>query len=143
MVNDGQSEFVVQKVRQALGDHLKGKRIAALGLAYKPDVDDMRESPAVRVVQELKDQGMDVSCWEPYKPGEVINGIQVSPSLESVLKEAQALLLLVNHTAFRSLDPVQVSKMTPARIVVDTVNGWDPLQWKKAGFTVFRLGDHH
>ncbi|OGO24644.1 MAG: UDP-N-acetyl-D-mannosamine dehydrogenase [Chloroflexi bacterium RBG_16_51_16] len=142
MVNDGQPEFVLQKIRQALGVQLAGKRIAALGLAYKPDVDDMRESPAVRVVQKLKNEGMEVFCWEPFKPDQLINGIKVSPSLESVLKEAEALLLLVNHTAFRALDPGQVSKMTPARIVIDTVNGWDPLQWNKAGFKVFRLGDH-
>ena len=66
-VNDAQPHYVVSLVKRALGS-LKGKRVAALGLAYKPDVDDLRESPAVEVVHLLQDGGAQVKAWEPFKP---------------------------------------------------------------------------
>ncbi len=81
-VNDEQPHFVLQKVKQALGD-LNGKKIAALGLAYKPDVDDLRESPATEVVHLLQEEGAQVKVWEPFKPDAAMNGIQMAPSLEA------------------------------------------------------------
>ncbi len=139
-VNDAQPDFVVQKVKQALGT-LQGKKIAALGLAYKPDVDDLRESPAVKVVQSLIGWGAQVKAWDPFKPGQVINGVEVSSSAESALRNAEAILLLVNHTEFRGFNPTHLLKTIPARIVIDCVNGWDPDLWKKAGYQFHRLGD--
>ncbi len=138
-VNDTQPLFVVEKARRALGD-LKGKKIAALGLAYKPDVDDLRESPAAEVVHLLQETGAQVRAYEPFKPDAGLKGIESVPSLEAALVNADALILLVRHTEFRQLDPAQVLEMTPARLVIDTVNGWDLPAWEKAGFRVVRLG---
>jgi UDP-N-acetyl-D-mannosaminuronic acid dehydrogenase len=138
-VNDEQPQYVLQKVKQGLGD-LSGKRIAALGLAYKPDVDDLRESPATEVVLLLKEEGAQVKVWEPFKPDAVIDGITMARSLEDALQEADLLLLLVKHTEFLNLDPATVTAATNARLVVDCVNGWDARSWTKAGFQVFRLG---
>ena len=140
-VNDEQPYFVVEKVRQALGS-LKDKKIAALGLAYKPDVDDLRESPAVEVVHLLHEQGAQVKAWEPFKPDANLPGINMAPSLASAIQDAEALLLLVKHTAFTSLDPVEIAARSTARVAVDCVNSWDDQQWKEAGFQVFRLGVH-
>src|SRR3989304_3509202 len=64
-VNDSQPQFVVDMVKHAMGS-LNGKKIAALGLAYKPDVDDLRESPANEVVQILQREGAQVLAWEPF-----------------------------------------------------------------------------
>jgi UDP-N-acetyl-D-mannosaminuronic acid dehydrogenase len=139
-VNDDQPYFVVGRVRQALGE-LKGKRIAALGLAYKPDVDDLRESPAVEVVHLLQQEGAHVKAWEPFKPNAGLKGIEMSPSLEECLKDADLVLLLVKHTEFVQMNPVAVASKTPARIAVDTVGGWDVELWQKAGFQFHRLGD--
>jgi UDP-glucose 6-dehydrogenase len=72
----------MEKVRKTLGS-LEGKRIAALGLAYKPDVDDLRESPATEVVHLLQKEGAHVRVWEPFKPEAHIQGIEMSTSLES------------------------------------------------------------
>jgi UDP-N-acetyl-D-mannosaminuronic acid dehydrogenase len=139
-VNDGQPHFVVEKIKQALGE-LKGKRIAALGLAYKPDVDDLRESPAVEVVHLLQDEGAFVKAWEPFKPEANLKGINSSPSLEDAIKEADAILLLVKHTEFTIFNPAEVASLTKARIVVDCINIWDMNKWQKAGFQFHRLGD--
>lgn len=139
-VNDGQPHFVVEKIKQALGD-LKGKKIAALGLAYKPDVDDLRESPANEVVHLLQDQGAQVKAWEPFKPDAKMQGIDMSSSLEDALKDADLIVLLVKHTEFANFDPREIAKKTNARIVLDTVSGWNREAWKRNGFKFFRIGD--
>jgi len=138
-VNDEQPHFVVQKVKQAVGD-LSGKRIAALGLAYKPDVDDLRESPATEVVHILQNEGAQVKVWEPFKPNAVMEGIDMAQSLDAALLEADLLILLVKHTEFINFDPKAIAAKTTARLVVDCVNGWDAGSWSKSGFQVFRLG---
>lgn len=138
-VNDGQPHFVVEKVRQALGD-LAGKSIAALGLAYKPDVDDLRESPAVEVVRLLQNEGAEVKAWEPFKPDARLRGISIAGSLDSALTDVDALLLLVRHTVFSSLDPTDLASRTRARTAIDTVNAWEADQWEAAGFSLHRLG---
>jgi UDP-N-acetyl-D-mannosaminuronic acid dehydrogenase len=138
-VNDAQPEFVVELARKALGS-LAGKKIAALGLAYKPDVDDLRESPAVEVVHLLKKEGAAVKAFEPFKPDAVLPGVDAALTLELALKNADAVLLLVNHTEFRQLTPETLKTITPARVLIDTVNGWESKDWAKAGFKLFRLG---
>lgn len=140
-VNDEQPRFVVEKVRHALEGNLAGRTIAALGLAYKPDVDDLRESPAIEVVHLLQAQGARVKAFEPFKPEAHINGIVTVTSLGEALSDAELILLLVRHTPFFELQPEEVAALTPARRIVDTVNAWEPLRWQKAGFQIFRLGD--
>lgn len=138
-VNDGQPHFVVEKVRNALGS-LQGKKIAALGLAYKPDVDDLRESPATEVVHLLQKQGAQVKAWEPFKPDAKMDGIAMSPTLEDAIMDADALLLLVKHTEFAKLVPAEIARKTNARIAVDVVNGFDASLWRDAGFQITKLG---
>lgn len=139
-VNDAQPEFVVNITERALGT-LEKKKITVLGLAYKPDVDDLRESPANEIVHMLQEKNAQVKAWEPYKPDAVMPGINMAPSLDEAIKDADAILLLVKHTEFGTLNPEAIAKKTKARIVIDTVNGWDNEMWKNAGFQFFRLGD--
>jgi UDP-N-acetyl-D-mannosaminuronic acid dehydrogenase len=140
-VNDAQPNYVVSLVRRALGD-LMHKRIVVLGLSYKPDVDDLRESPAIEVANLLAQAGADVTAYEPYKPAASFDGFQTAASLEDALIDAQALALLVGHRQFRELNPLDIAKLSPGRIIIDTVNGWDPGAWRAAGFQVYRLGDN-
>ena len=140
-VNDAQPQFVVDIAKRALGS-LDKKKIAVLGLAYKPDVDDLRESPANEVVHLLQHGGAQVKVWEPFKPDANMPGIDMATSLEDAIKDADSILLLVKHTEFGQLIPEEIAKRTKARIVIDTVNGWDREAWKNAGFQLFRLGDN-
>jgi UDP-N-acetyl-D-mannosaminuronic acid dehydrogenase len=151
-VNDAQPSFVVEKVKSAFaqaavlggGDAarsiLSGKKIAALGLAYKPDVDDLRESPANEVVHLLQNAGANVLAWEPFKPDAKLEGINMASSFEDAIKDADVILLLVKHTEFTKLNPKEVANKTKAKIIVDTVNAWKVEEWQPAGFAVFRLG---
>lgn len=138
-VNDTQPHFVLDMVQRTLGS-LKGKKIAVLGLAYKPDVDDLRESPATEVVHLLQKEGAQVNAWEPFKPDANLPGITIAPTFDDAIKDADALLLLVKHTEFTKLVPAQVAQKSKARVAFDTVNGWDGEIWQNAGFKLTRLG---
>jgi UDP-N-acetyl-D-mannosaminuronic acid dehydrogenase len=138
-VNDSQPDFVVEWMERILG-RLDGRRVAALGLAYKPDVDDLRESPAIEVALRLVQAGAQVRAFEPFKPEAQIPGVPTATSLSDALKDAEVLLLLVGHTSLRELNPDEVRLQTSARLIFDAVNGWDQTRWQKAGFQVWRLG---
>ena len=138
-VNDSQPAFVVELVRRALGS-LNGARIGALGLAYKPDVDDLRESPAIEICHLLTNEGACVTAYEPYKPEFRQNGFQTVTTLAAALDNADALVLLVGHAALRNLEPQVVAQLTKARVVVDCVNAWPAETWQQAGFRIHRLG---
>jgi UDP-N-acetyl-D-mannosaminuronic acid dehydrogenase len=138
-VNDSQPHFVVELVKRALGD-LTSKRIAVLGLAYKPNVDDLRESPAIETAVLLTKAGARVTAYEPYKTDYQQSEFKSAPSLEKAVEKADALLLLVAHDELCNLDPAKVASITPARVVIDTINGWSPAAWETAGFKMFRLG---
>lgn len=139
-VNDGQPEFAFQLIRAALGD-LDGRRIAVLGLAFKPDVDDLRESPAIEVAHHLAKAGAAVTAFEPFKPHEQIPGIRMVTTLAEALAEAEAIILLVAHSEFKALQPGQLTRLSPARTLVDCVGVLDAPAWQAAGFTLHRLGD--
>ena len=119
---------------------MKNKKIAALGLAYKPDVDDLRESPANQVVHLLQKEGADVKAWEPFKPKAKLSGINMASSFEDAIQDADLILLLVKHSEFVKLNPKDVAQKTKAKIVMDTVNAWKVDEWQSAGFKVVRLG---
>jgi UDP-N-acetyl-D-mannosaminuronic acid dehydrogenase len=139
-VNDDQPGYVVELVKRALGGQLAGRKIAALGLSYKPDVDDLRESPAVEVACRLQAEGARVTCYEPNKPDATVRGLNLAPNLATAIQDADLLLLLVGHTPLRALEPVEIGQLTPARVTVDCVHGWDRPAWEALGFRFYRIG---
>jgi UDP-N-acetyl-D-mannosaminuronic acid dehydrogenase len=140
-VNDGQPEFVVSLVKRALGcEDLCERNIAALGLAYKPDVDDLRESPAIEVAHRLAEAGAQVSAYEPFKLDAQINGLKLAATLHDAIHSAHVLLLLVSHTELINLDPLEVAALTPARTVIDATGDWPRSAWEAAGFQVWTIG---
>jgi UDP-N-acetyl-D-mannosaminuronic acid dehydrogenase len=104
-VNDGKSRWVIEQVQAraaALEDQLgRPARIGCLGLAFKPDVDDLRESPALHITIELLMAGLEVLACEPNLHDHPTIKLH---SLEQVLADADLLVFLVAHTPFRSLD---------------------------------------
>jgi UDP-N-acetyl-D-mannosaminuronic acid dehydrogenase len=139
-VNDHQPEFVVNLVKKSLGS-LKGKNIGILGLAFKPDVDDLRESPAVIVAELLVEAGAHVMACEPYKPDFKCEGVSVDGSIETTIRSAEAILVLVAHSQFKGLKPSELRDHTRARVIIDCVNILDRQLWQDAGLTFHRLGD--
>ena len=143
-VNDAQPQFVVRLIQRALSSvgisSLKGAGIALLGLSYKADVDDVRESPAIEAGRLLAAEGAIVKAYEPYNSGVQVPGLLVMPALEAALEGVDVVALLVGHKPLRSLEPGRVAALTRARLAVDAVNGWPEKSWEEAGFHLFRLG---
>ncbi len=139
-VNDDQPGVAASLVERALGT-LKGRRVAALGLAYKADVDDLRESPAIEVARRLAVGGAIVRTYEPFMPTATAPGAQAAATLEEALRDAEAVVLLVDHAAFRKLDPARVAKQMPGRTAVDSRGVWDRSAWSAAGFHMYVLGN--
>jgi UDP-N-acetyl-D-mannosaminuronic acid dehydrogenase len=140
-VNDSQPEYVVRYLEKAVGN-LSGRRIAVLGLTYKADVDDIRESPSLEIVHLLDRRGAIVSSFDPLAPALTLPGKR-APTPEEAADQADALLLLVGHKEIRALQPGQFIRRMAVPLAVDCLHAWDRGQWEAAGFTFFQLGDRH
>ncbi len=138
-VNDSQPKFVLEKIRMKIGKTIKGKKIAVLGLTYKPDVDDMRESPAVEVVLLLVDAGAIVKVFEPHLKEKIFNGITTTTTLEEAVKDAEIIVLLVGHEYFKNIKPNILDSITSANLIIDIVNGWNSRSFSRKGFRFFKL----
>jgi UDP-N-acetyl-D-mannosaminuronic acid dehydrogenase len=138
-VNDAQPAYVVRWIETALGG-LRGMKIAALGLAYKPEVDDLRESPAFEVARLLAERGASVATYEPFATATRVPGCTPADSLDAALHRAEAVVLLVDHRAFVELDPVSVANAMSGRMAIDTRGRWDRRRWTAAGFQLHILG---
>jgi UDP-N-acetyl-D-mannosaminuronic acid dehydrogenase len=139
LVNDGQPLYTADKISHGLAG-LEGRQLAALGLAYKADVDDLRESPALEVAQQLSERGAKVFTYEPFAPSISARGCVAKASLEETLAGSDAVVLLVDHRQFRQIDPGWVAEAMPGRIAYDTRGVWDREKWEKAGFQLRVLG---
>ncbi len=137
-VNDEQPRYVVDLLRRELGS-LAHRRIAVLGLTYKSDVDDVRESPAIEVVRLLAQEGAQLTAFDPLAPQVVLEAERVE-SLERAVSRAEVVLLLVAHQALRAIDPGHLASLTPARVAFDCHGVWDRTLWARAGFRVRSLG---
>jgi UDP-N-acetyl-D-mannosaminuronic acid dehydrogenase len=139
LVNDSQPAYVFDLIESAAGS-LKDKRVAALGLAYKADVDDLRESPAIDVVRLLVDAGAEVVTYEPYLLGAAVAGAESSQSLDAALQGTDIVVLLVDHEMFHDLDPSAVADLMAGKLAVDTRGIWNRDAWRKAGFNLRVIG---
>jgi UDP-N-acetyl-D-mannosaminuronic acid dehydrogenase len=141
-INDDQSAFVAGLIRGTLGD-LKGKKVAFLGLAFKPNVDDLRESPAVRLAHHLMDLGATIKAYEPHRLNAGLPGINQVNQMEEALKDADLIVLAVAHNQFKDLDPQAIRGKTAARMVFDAVRGWEKGLWEGAGFEFYGLARNY
>jgi UDP-N-acetyl-D-mannosaminuronic acid dehydrogenase len=116
LVNDGMPDGVVERVERAI-DGIQNPKIACLGLSYKADIDDVRESPAVIVVQKLMAKGYNVICHDPFVSE--YRGLQLA-SLENCLNVAHCAVLLVDHSEFKTLDWAKAAQPMSRPVFVDT-----------------------
>jgi len=130
-VNDAMPEHVVELARQAVGD-LTGAAITTLGLTYKANVGDLRESPAVTVVQHFRRAGAVVRTHDPI--------VGTGEGVEDAVAGASLLVMLVDHDAYSALDPRVIGPRMRTRVVLDTRGVLDRDVWEAAGFRVHTLG---
>ncbi len=137
-VNDRQPAFICRLIEKAAGQ-IAGKKIGFLGLSFKLDVDDLRESPAVDLAQLLSEKGSLVTAYEPFSKASEVSDIKLAESLEEAIQEADLIVLAVGHSQFNNLDPDWVRMHTDANQVFDAVHAWEKAAWEQAGFDFFGL----
>jgi len=136
-INDSQPELVVSLVGQML-QGIADPKVTLLGLAYKGNVDDTRESPALAVMEQLKVRGYTVSVVDPH-----VTGTQYElSSLEEAVCDSDVAVLLADHKEFGALSPAELGPHMRTPQLLDTRNYLDATTWRKAGFHVRRLGSN-
>lgn len=137
--NDGMPSYTAQLTADILSAKgIKDPKIAVLGLAFKGNIDDMRESPSVEVVGQFRERGFRLNAFDPHI--KVNNLPEQTQNLSEAVENASALVILTDHQAFRDLDPTTLTTLAN-RIVIDTKNCIDRAKWEQAGFDVYLLGD--
>lgn len=142
-INRNQRRRAVMKVRKALGGNLNGKTIGVLGLAFKPNTDDIRESPALEIIHLLQNEGATVKSYDPQA---MENVAKVSP--KTVLCEnpyqvadgADALILATQWNEFKQLDFARIHTMMNKPILLDGRNLWDADTLRALGFKYIGVG---
>jgi UDPglucose 6-dehydrogenase len=141
-INLRRRDRVVDLATEALGS-LDGARIAVLGLAFKPDSDDVRDSPALDVASRLRSLGARVRATDPEA---IETSRRVRPELDYVatvdeaVRDADLVLLLTEWRAYRDLAPADLNDLVARRTIVDGRNVLDPAAWRAAGWTYFGMG---
>ncbi len=143
-VNDARKESMAARVVAACGGSVRGLRIAVLGLAFKPETDDMREAPSLPLIQGLVSRGAAVTAFDP----EAMQGAKallpgsVSFAKDAVeaLSGADALVLVTEWNEFRALAPVKLKQLMRGNVVVDLRNVFDPKALREAGFAYHGIG---
>jgi len=138
VVNDEQRERMVAKVERAVGGDLKGAVVAAWGLTFKANTDDLRDSPAIAVISELLERGTKVRAYDPQIKNHPM--IEVGADPYEVCDGADALIVLTEWDEFRWLDLHEVRRRLAKAHIVDTRNLLDKSAVLRAGFTYQGVG---
>ena len=142
-VNENQKLRLIEKVKKHFGD-LKGKKFALWGLAFKPDTDDIREAPALYMIDELLANGASINVFDPeaMKNVQQIYGdkIQFANDEYDVLKEADALLIATEWAEFRNPDFEKIGALLKSKSIFDGRNLYDLAQMRKLGFYYESIG---
>ncbi|GAA2234963.1 UDP-glucose/GDP-mannose dehydrogenase family protein [Rarobacter faecitabidus] len=142
-INDRRRDRVVALAREVVGGSLSGRHVAILGAAFKPDSDDMRNSPALDAADRIASEGARVVVTDPAA-GPVLarqrQDLEIAEDAFAASAGADVVLLLTEWRQFRELDPVALGETVRARVIVDGRNVLDPAAWRAAGWTYRGMG---
>jgi UDPglucose 6-dehydrogenase len=139
-VNELQKRRVIAKLQKHLG-RLRGKRVALLGLAFKPHTDDMREAPSIVLASRLLAEGAEVTGWDPVaKPNELLRGVEVRETPLEAVTDADAAVIVTEWPELRELASSEVLEAMRGNLIVDGRNLLDPAQVQGAGFVYEGVG---
>jgi UDPglucose 6-dehydrogenase len=140
-VNELQKRRVIGKLKRHLGQ-LRGKTIALLGLAFKPNTDDMREAPSIVLASRLLAEGADVRAWDPVVRGDdkLPRGVEIVDTVLDAVRGADAAVIVTEWGELKALASPEVRKAMANPLIVDGRNLLDPEQTRAAGFTYEGIG---
>jgi UDPglucose 6-dehydrogenase len=146
-VNDSRKRAMGRKVIEALAEagagEARGKRIALLGLTFKPNTDDMRDAPSIAIVQTLVDAGAEIVAYDPEGmelAAPLMPGVTMATNTYEAVKGADAVVLVTEWDAFRALDLDRVKQLAAQPILVDLRNIYDPVEVREKGFHYSSVG---
>ena len=142
-VNDARKRAMARKVITALGGSVRGKRIALLGLAFKPNTDDMRDAPSLAIVASLAGDGANVHVYDPESMEQarpLMPEVTFHDNAYAPIEGADALVIVTEWDAFRALDLDRVKKLLKTPVIVDLRNIYRPADIRKRGFTYHSVG---
>jgi UDPglucose 6-dehydrogenase len=139
-VNELQKRRVVAKLQKHLGK-LRGKRIALLGLAFKPNTDDMREAPSIVLASRLLAEGAEVRGWDPVaQPGALMQGVEICATVADVVRDVDAAVIVTEWDELRGLATPEIHASMRNPLIIDGRNLLDPDEVRKAGFGYEGIG---
>ena len=142
-VNDARKAAMADRVREALGGSLAGKRVGLLGLTFKPNTDDMRDSPAIPLAQGLMAGGAAVMAFDPVgreQAEPLLPGVGFAGNAYEAASEADALVIVTEWDEFRALDLSRIAATMRGRALVDLRNIYDRASVERAGLTYRGVG---
>ena len=143
-VNAAQKARMIRKIRSALGGSESGKRIAVLGLTFKPETDDMRDAPALAILPALVEKGAAIHAHDPQGIEEakplLPGGVEYHEDAYDAIEGADAIVLMTEWNAYRGLDLERVKKLMSGRVFVDLRNVYEPKDMVVAGFEYTGVG---
>jgi UDPglucose 6-dehydrogenase len=141
-VNEEQKQRMVMKIKEKVGN-LKGKTIGILGLSFKPNTNDIRESSSIAIIQGLLAMGAKVKAFDPAAMEEakaIFPGLEYGKDAYDVARGADALVLVTEWNQFRRLDLPRIKDLLKSPIFIDLRNVYDPDQMKRMGFNYSGVG---
>lgn len=143
-VNEHQKFHLVQKLKAYFNNDLQGKKIALWGLAFKPNTDDIREAPALLIIDELTKDGATICAFDPEAMAnvkrEIGNKIEYSENQYETLKDADALVIATEWSEFRTPDFNKISSLLKNKVIFDGRNLFDLAQMEECGFHYVSIG---
>jgi UDPglucose 6-dehydrogenase len=142
-VNEERAEMMIERIVSAVGEDLKGKLIGILGLTFKPNTDDMRESPTIPIIKGLQEKGAKIQAYDPAgmeQARQYLRDIDYKEDLYAVAQGADALVLATEWNQFRSIDWERAKKLFRRPVVVDLRNIYDPQRMRALGFHYISVG---
>jgi UDPglucose 6-dehydrogenase len=140
--NNRHQLLMVEKVKKAVGG-VRGKTLGILGLSFKPNTDDTRESPAITIVRELKKAGAKIKAFDPAS-GEIakkeVPGLIICKDVESVAQGSDALVIITEWNQFRNLDLAKLKKLLKRPLLIDLRNIYQPSRVREAGLEYVGIG---
>ena len=139
-VNELQKRRVIGKLKRHLGS-LRGKNVALLGLAFKPNTDDMREAPSIVLASRLLAEGAEVRAWDPVADGSKLpKGVEVVDSVLEAVRGADAAVIVTEWAELRDLASAEVREVMARPLIIDGRNLLDPEATRRAGFAYEGIG---
>ena len=141
--NKQRKSDMADKIIEAFNNNCQNKKISILGLSFKPETDDMRDSPSLDIIPILKEKGFDISVFDPVAMDEakkLLKNIEFSNSIDECLQDSDGLVILTEWNEFRSLSATKLKKVMKGNILVDLRNSLNPDSFKKSGFNLIQLG---